>query len=219
MAREKRNRQTPVEAQDSLLTELLNILAIGNIEAIQQAWSWVLTKHRQPEIVHTLGLCLWEMREDLSTCLCAARALLHACTSITDERSNRGNHPCRTSSKPSMPFFKVTHPTRMHLLVHPASSKAPPARPHTSGHLPNQTPGCGRTSRLLLSSPRNSGLPLPPKEPLTFWVSLFPSLHPGREAFKLLSEIQFSYNGFFLSGFISHKDWRRGEKNTAANMF
>lgn len=52
----------------------------------------------------------------------------------------------------------------------------------------------GSTPRLLLSSPRNSGLPPDPQEPLTFCV------HLGREGFKLLRENQFSHNSFFHSG-------------------
>lgn len=87
--------------------------------------------------------------------------LLHACASITERQSNRGNQPCRTPLNRCVPFSRsaIQH-TRIcsciqsdqKLLQHAHTALlAPPTKP----------PGGSSPRRLLLSSPRISGLPPP----------------------------------------------------------
>lgn len=103
-----------------------------------------------------------------------AVALLHARTSITDERSNGGNHPCRTSLKPSMPFSRS-------VIQHTRICSCILQHAHTPlVTFPIKSSGCSSASWLLLSSPRNSyphpHPSTPTQEPFTFCISLFYSL-------------------------------------------
>lgn len=125
------------------------ILMVSQAQAARdRTHSWVVSERRGRKEYFTL-----------STGLCAVcwrcGALLHACTSITDEQSNRSNHPCRTSLKPSMPFSRsVIQHTRICSCIHSCQKLLQHA--HTAPSLLTQeqraTPWPPRAFNLLCTS-------------------------------------------------------------------
>lgn len=127
--------------------------------------------------------------------------LLHACASITERQSNRGNQPCRTPLNRCVPFSRsaIQH-TRIcsciqsdqKLLQHAHTALlAPPTKP----------PGGSSPRRLLLSSPRIRGLPTP-QQPLTFCLTVSPPSYLSSSTARALSlqqECHFNATRSFVS--------------------
>lgn len=119
-----------------------------------------------------------------------------------------------------MPFSRsVIQHTRICSCIQ--SDQSPPSTPTRLWSPSQSNPSVVAAHRGSFSP--HPGTICPPQEPLTFCVSLLYSLRtPWEGGFKLLREIQFSYNAFFHSGSddsfrvllkkIFHKDLRRGEK-------